>query len=235
MRQLVLAASPTPVLAAERNPLVYPSRRGFIKAAGVFAAALAVTPKLALANASYEAAEWRQLVINLVYAIGDQSFAQRTANSIRGCSIYPAPTPADFHEQFSARSILSLRVYPQMVGERYFEIDRWPFFDTENPCRRCKDLNVREISQIVLPDEIKTFGAVVSPCGYREPPDTAYSDHFRRAAEDYDTDPREWNWEYSRPFNNGQQSFLGHGVSHRTSRDSSGRPHKALLLSSEDI
>jgi len=235
MRQLVLAASPTPVLAAESNPFVNPSRRGFIKAAGVFAAALAVAPKVALANASYESTEWKQLVINLVYAVGDQRFAQRTADSIRSCSLYSAPTPTNFHEQFSANLILGLRVYPERVGERYFEIDRFPFFDTENPCRRYKDLNVREIRQIVTPDEIDTFGTVVSPCNQRQAPDMAYYDHFRRAAEDYDSDPREWNWEYSRPFNNGKKSFLAHGVSHRTSRDSSGRPHKALLLSSEDI
>lgn len=153
----------------------------------------------------------------------------------RAGTSYVAP-PADFHSRFSSRQIINAQVYPEATyGDRYFEFDRLPYYDSRNPCRRTKDLNVIEIERILNGEEREHYGGVVSPCSERRQIASCGCewDTYRETAASYDEDPDAWEPVYTRNFTDGGQSYLGFAV--RARSNDRGRPPTLLLLSPDSV
>jgi hypothetical protein len=211
------------------------SRRSFL---GVLTAATALAvanPHKVLASMSSEEAQkqYTQRFVNLACS---PSVARSINEHISAAPTYWVRPGNNFHERFASAIRINVRIYPSSaITNRFFEMDGGlPFFDTENPCRRCKDMNVVELWHFTRPDVVDQFG-VLSPCNARLMASDQDYDLFRETAQSYDLDPNEWNYQYKRPVTNGRRSTAAHVVTSRTQRSPSGQPSNTVLITPYDL
>ena len=209
-------------------------RRSILMGLGLVAGAMLVKPVRALPGLAYGG--WQESVCDLVDYICPQPAAGRIRDAIyRAGTSYVTPS-ADFHSSFSSRQIINAQVYPEATyGDRYFEFERLPYYDSRNPCRRTKDLNILEIERILNEDERELYGGVVSPCSERRQLASCGCewDVYRETAASYDEDPDAWEPLYTRNFTDGKQSYLGFAVKARTNVQ--GQPLRQLLISPDSV
>jgi hypothetical protein len=226
------------------------SRRNFIGGLGAFTAMLMIQRR-----ASAESAEliltgddtsfefWRGSVTRLITnVVEDQDRRREMVRALATSTIYWSSSPTSFHESFCSPYLFDARLSPaRTIQERWFELNLRPMFDTENPCRSVKDLNLPEILRIT--HEYNTNGRVLSPCNHRMQPTNAEYDNFCKTTERYGLDPKRVTWLYTRPFTTGRNRYLGHAIavskpSGSTSvppSTSGGATSKDLLLSAESF
>lgn len=210
------------------------SRRFFIGGITVAAIIATAKPKGVFASENYAAEDWRRSVNSLVNSICYEP--QRISNVVNRATVYTTPYGNSFHESFSPNYVLNIRVQPEeTITGRIFEFDRFPFYDSRNPCRRTKDLNSLEIWRLTQPGEIQWHGGVLSPCSERRIANKFELEDFSRTANHYRTNPEDWDHVYTRNVTDGRKSYLAHAVSSRTTRTQSGRPAKNLLVSPYDL
>lgn len=211
------------------------SRRFFFFGMAAATAVLATAkPQSVLASTDYGAEEWKRTVKTLVSCICVQP--QRIIQVVSNASHSYASYGNTFHERFSPFYALYFQVSPERtITDRYFEFDRFPFYDSKNPCRRTKDLNSIEILTLTSQSEVDWYGGVMSPCSERRVADSTELDDFRRTAHVYKTDHRDWNHVYTRNVTNGKKSYLAHAASSRSTTTASGEPTKTLFVSPYDV
>lgn len=211
------------------------SRRSFLMGMGVVAGSMIVKPVQALPGLAYSGG-WKERVCDLADYVCPQPAAERIREAIyRAETSYVTPA-ADFHGSFASRQIIDAHVYPEATyGSRYFEFERLPYYDSRNPCRRSKDLNLIEIERILNQGEREFYGGVVSPCSERRPVASCgcERDTYRETAASYEEDPNAWEPVYARNFTDGRRSYLGFAVKARTGGQS--RPPRQLFLSPESV
>lgn len=228
---------PAPLLLNEptaEQPTSNLTRRNFLVTLGVLAIAISSKPLTVLADEHSPPQTLKRLISDLAYTTCDPSSAQRISQAIARAPVYGAPAPRTFHDSFSADFIIAARIYPtQTTTGRYFELDRYAFYDAANPCARIKDLNAMELSRITDCGEREFYRTVLSPCSERRQPSTWEDSDFQRTAIAYRSDPAEWTRDYSRSYTDGRRSYLAHGVTSRRRRLPSGAPAREVLLSPE--
>lgn len=214
------------------SPISRRSVLGMLTAATAFTLA---NPIKALASMSNEEAQkWHtQKLVNLACS---PALARSVNQQISAAPTYWVRLGNSFHERFASAIRINVRIYPtEAVTNRFFEMDGGlPLFDTENPCRRCKDMNVVELWHFTQRDVVDQFG-VLSPCNERLMASGRDYELFRETAQSYDLDPNEWNYQYKRPVSNGRRSTAAHVVTSRTQRSPSGQPKNTVLITPYDL
>jgi hypothetical protein len=211
------------------------SRRNFLIGMGLVAGAIIVKPVYALPGFAYDGG-WKESVCNLVDYICPQPAARRIREAIYQAGTSYVTPSADFHGSFSSRQIISAQIYPEATyGDRYFELASLPYYDSHNPCRRTKDLNVLEIARILNEGEQKYYGGVVSPCSERRQLASCgcERDVYNKTVAYYEEDPEAWEPVYTRNFTDGKESYLGFAVKPRA--NAQGQLLKQLLLSPDSV
>lgn len=211
------------------------SRRSFLAGVGLVACATIVKPVHALPGFAY-GDDWKESVCDLVGSICPEPVAGRIREAIYRAEVSYVTPSADFHSSFSSPRIINAQIRPEATyGSRFFEFERLPFYDSRNPCRRSKDLNLLEIERILNEGEREQYGGVVSPCSERRPLASCGCewDTYLKTAESYEEDPDEWDPLYTRNFTDGKESYLGFAVRARTNVE--GRPSRQLFLSPDSV
>jgi hypothetical protein len=198
--------------------------------------ALALSPKLVFGQS--EAMRWRDRVTGFVYTICDnEGRARRISGELYRATIYLAPRATDFHFYYAAPYIfVGAEISPEeVICGNGFEVNRFPYYDVQCPCRGINDLNAFEIRRISNGKEIEYYGCVLAPYGRRNP--LQYADHadYRRTMRSYGLNPEEFTPEYKRVFTGKGRGYPGYQVAHRTETGSNGLPKRDVLLSSENI
>lgn len=212
------------------------SRRNFLMGLGLVTGAMIVKPVRALPGRTYEDGSWKASVSRLVNYICPEPAAGRIRDAIDRADTYYGAPSTDFHSSFSSRQILNAQVYPETTyGDRYFELARLPYYDSRNPCRRTKDLNVLEIERILNRGERQYYGGVVSPCSERRQLASCGCERnvYNKTLAYYQQDPEAWESLYTRNFTDGRRSYLGFAIKPRT--NAQGQPLKQLLLSPDSV
>jgi hypothetical protein len=152
------------------------TRRSFIGVSIPAAAAMLLKPSIALSSSSSLilanenlAQLWTRTVNSLVGLVVEDGVASREMMRLIALGrIYGAPSARSFHEYYGPKFLIEVRLSPVNTSyDRWFEFDLWPIFDSQNPCRPIKDLNMAEILRITYKPEVDLYGAVVSPCSER--------------------------------------------------------------------
>lgn len=209
------------------------SRRNFLRGMGLVAGAMIVSPARALPRLAYDGGSWKESVCSLVDYVCPEPAARRIREAIYRAETYYVTTPSDFHSSFSSRQIINAQVYPEATyGDRYFELARLPYYDSRNPCRRTKDLNVVEIERILNEEEQDHYGGVVSPCSERRQLASCGCERnvYHKTLADYEEDPQAWDPLYVRNFTDGHSSYLGFAARPRT-----GTQDYELFLSPDSV
>lgn len=196
------------------------SRRNFLRGMGLVAGVMIVSPARALPGLTRDGGSWKESVCSLVDYVCPEPAAERIRESISQAETYYVTPSSDFHSSFSSRQIINVQVSPEATyGDRYFELARLPYYDSRNPCRRTKDLNVVEIERILNGDAQEYYGTVVSPCSERRRLASCgcERDVYQKTLAHYEEDPQAWEPLYVRNFTDGSSSYLGFGVKPRTS------------------
>ncbi|HEX8129635.1 MAG TPA: hypothetical protein VF527_11090 [Pyrinomonadaceae bacterium] len=212
------------------------SRRNFLVGMGLVTGTVLIKPATALHGFAYNGGSWKESVCKLVDYICPQLTAGHIREAIYRADSYHAAPSADYHGSFSSRQIINAQVYPKVThGGRYFEFSRLPYYDSHNPCRRTKDLNVLEIERILNDGEREYYGGVVSPCSERRQLASCgcERDAYDKTVTYYKEDPKAWEPLYVRNFTDGRRSYLGFAVKPRT--NAYGQPLKQLLLSPDSV
>jgi hypothetical protein len=199
------------------GPQQFISRRLVLKGLGVLTAVCAFRPQLLLADQFSGLYGWRQLLGEFVTQVCPAPTASRFQSLILNAQAYSAPVATDFHHYYSQPIILDLRISPQLTvnGGRYFEFDRYPFYDSNQPCRRTKDVNDIELRRFLNAGEVEFYGGVVSPCSERRLATQCDLNDFQRTAQYYRTDPAGWEPLYVRNVTDGRRSYLAHAAKPR--------------------
>jgi hypothetical protein len=212
------------------------SRRNFLMGLGLVAGAVIAKPVHALPGLMDDGGRLKASVGRLVNYICPEPAAGRIRDAINRADTYYVAPSTDFHGSFSSRQIINVQVYPKATYDgRYFELERLPFYDSRNPCRRTKDLNVMEIERILNDRERKYYGVVVSPCSERRQVATCgcERDVYNKTLAYYGEDPRALEPIYTRNFTDGRRSYLGFAVKARMGAP--GWPLKQLVLSPDNV
>jgi hypothetical protein len=213
-------------------------RRQFLQTVGVAGAALALTPKLALAQHS-EFARWRDTVNDFVYTV---CTTERRAGVItarlRSISLKWAPEYRDFHYYHAAPLIFVDSISPeQVICGNGFQVNQYPFYDELCPCGSVADLNAYEIRRVINAGEIERFKCVLTPHGRRMPVE-GYADHanYRRAAEPYPINPDDYKPVAKRLYRkkNGR-AVVGYQIADKRDLAANVKPKMDMLLSSSDF
>jgi hypothetical protein len=232
MKTLILDKPRGSAAAALETTNGYMSRRKFLMGVGLAVGAMIVKPAHALPGLAYDGDRWKESVCSLVDYICPEPAAGRIRDAIYAADTYYVAPSSDFHSSFSSKHIINAQVYPEATyGDRYFEFARLPYYDSRNPCRRTKDLNVVEIERILNGDERERYGGVVSPCSERRQLASCgcERDTYTRTLAYYEEDPKAWEPVYTRNFTDGRSSYLGFAVKPRT--NGQGQPPSQLFLS----
>lgn len=239
-------------------------RRGFIKLASLASAAMAVgcatggeydsgpvyypgayppsTPAAAGPPATPYSdpriALWRLRVQNFARAVLPRDWANYYVSSIEyaGVEVW---SYRHFHGQFSSPYAFSEQLQPctSRYGHTVFEVAGLPYFDSERPCRRSKDLNEIEIVRLTDPKEVAYYGCVLAPCSERRPPTSNDQALFARTVREYNGDPRAYNLDYVRNVSDGRADhpqLYAYGATGRVNNPN-GSPRKNLFLSTFDV
>jgi hypothetical protein len=183
-------------------------------------------------------AMWRQRVKTFGYAVLPQTWADYYARKVEesGVEVWSYRT---FHGQFSSPYAFAEQLQPctSRYGNTTFEVAGLPYFDSQSPCRRTKDLNEIEIERLLEPREIAYYGCVLAPCSERRAPTRDDRDLFARTAREYRADPAAYNLDYVRNVSDGRsdhRQLYAHGATGRVNNPD-GSPRKNLFLSSFDV
>ena len=182
-------------------------------------------------------ARWRERVKTFVYVVLPTEWADYYAGRIAyaGVEVWSYNS---FHGQFSSPYAFSEQLPP--CATRYgttFELAGLPYFDSQRPARRTKDLNEIEITRLIDPDEVRYYGCVLSPCSERRPPTSDDYAKFSRTVQTYGGEPRAYNLDYVRNVSDGRTDhgqLHAYGVTGRVNNPD-GSPRKNLFLSSFDV
>jgi hypothetical protein len=209
------------------------SRRTLVKGLGILTIASVLEPGKLFAAPRYnrEVEAWIASVKDLASSICDNSVAEQVHELLSNADAYVTPATNDFHQSFSAPFFLDLRIAPVATssGQRFFEFDQYPFYDSHRPCRRTKDVNEIELRRFLDRGEIEFYGGVVSPCSERRQlTSQCEREDFTRTAEYYDADPDEFEHLYTRNVTDGNKSYLAHAAKPRAVRSTPTQRRRAL-------
>lgn len=211
-------------------------RRRFLQVLGVAGVGLALSPQGVLAQDS-EAARWRARVTDFVYTVCNNRRANAITRQLSNASLQYTPTTTVFHYYYAAPVIfVGTTISPEEVTcGNGFEVNRFPFYDVQCPCRGVNDLNAFEIRSITNATEVKEYGCVLAPASRRTP--LEYRDHanYRLTTRNYDLEPDQFQPEYKRVFTGKGRAYYGYQIRHKTQVGSNGKPIRAILLSSTEI
>lgn len=218
------------------------NRRRFLQTIGIVGIGLALSPQNIFADVPAmegETEKWRERVVSFVHAVCQNNVkADLISAELSNSDLYYAPNSSDFHSSFRAPYIYGARISPEVVICRNgFEVNRFPFYDVECPCRNISDLNAFEIRRIINVKEVSFYKCVVVPVGRRTPLGDGDHADFRRTARAYDLDPKDFQPVYKRAFysRNKDSASYGYLITHNTEVGENGKPLSDLLLSSVDI
>ena len=201
-----------------------PNRRFVLKGLLLVGAATMLKPTELLAVQD-PAAAWRRMVCDLANTVCSGPVAQRIGSLVWGATAYWTQSSTQLHDSYRAAFFLDVAIQPYstIYGSRYLEFDRYPFYDSHQPCRRIKDVNEMELRRFLNPEEQKIYNCVVSPCSERRALEYACQlDDFKQTARAYRTDPDAWEHLYVRNVTDGQKSYYAHAVKPRTSNGQQG-------------
>jgi hypothetical protein len=214
---------------------INPNRRSILKGVLLVTAVSLLKPTELLALQGNALDVWRRQLCDFASAVCPGASAY-ISDRIWRAAAYWGSGSGDFHQSFAATYVLDLRIQPYSTvnGSRYFEFDRYPFYDSHSPCRRIKDVNEIELKRFLHHEEQKFYGGVVSPCSERRHLETQCElDDFNRTAQAYKTDPKAWEHAYVRNVTDGQKSYYAHAVKPRTSNQQQGE--KQVFLSPDSV
>lgn len=229
MRESLLDDALSPFISpleSGKPPLV--KRRQFLQTLGIAGIGLAFASRGASAMTA-SAGVWRDCVRDFVYAVCDEDRAQVIRARLLRATLQYAPTPRDFHSNFSSPFIFVEGIDPEsVICGNGFEVDQFPLYGSQVPCERCQDLNSSEIRRTTNQKERDFYGCVVSPVGQRQ---NRY-DHARylHTIEHYPYDPDDFNVGYARDFRAGKETVPGFYISHKTETGPNGKPLGDMLL-----
>jgi hypothetical protein len=211
-------------------------RRKFLVGLGLVAGTMIVKPVRALPGLAYDSSGWKESVGRLVSHICEEPAAGRIRGAIYSADTYYAAPQTDFHSTFSSRVIIDAQIDPEATyGDRYFELASLPYYDSRNPCRRTKDLNVLEIERILNGDEQDYYGGVVSPCSERRRLASCGCERnvYNKTLAHHNEDPAAWEPVYTRNFTDGRRSYLGFAIKPRA--DARVQMPTRLLISPDSV
>jgi len=211
------------------------NRRSILKGVLLVTAASLLKPTELLALQSNGLDAWRRQLCDFASSICPGVSAY-ISDQIWRATGYWAPGSGDIHQTNVASYFLDLRIQPYTTisGGRYFEFDRYPFYDSHSPCRRIKDVNEMELRRFLHVEERKIYGTVVSPCSERRRLEyQCEQDDFNRTAKAYGSDPAAWEHLYVRNVTDGKKSYYAHAVKPRTNSQQQGV--KQVFLSADSV
>jgi hypothetical protein len=241
MRETLLSdALSQPTYLSEAGSIQQIKRRQFLQTLGITSiglAAVALSSKDVFAQCPDEVGLWRDHVTGFIYSVCNDRRAQAISSQLSRASIYCAPSPTDFHSYYSAPLIfVGTTISPEeVICGNGFEVNRFPYYDVQCPCRGINDLNAFEIRSVTHKTEIDRFGCVLAPHSIRSR--VEYYDHadYNRTASAYGVDTAKVNVEYKRVFTGKGKSRYGYHIADKTRVGSNGKPFRDVLLSSSDI
>lgn len=220
------------------------NRRQFLHragAAGLTLAGLALLPKDVFAESAYaepgEAGLWRDRVTGLVYSIFDDCRARTISSTISNARVAFRPEPVYFHDYYSAPLVfVGTTISPEeVVCGNGFELNRFPFYDVQCPCRGINDLNAFEIRRITNAKEINRFGCVMAPHGARRPMElNDHSDAYRTISQ-YGLTPDRVKPVAKRFYTGKGGGRIGYQVVDKAQTGPKGEPVMDVLLSWKDV
>ena len=211
------------------------NRRSILKGVVLVTAASLLKPTQLLALQSSGLDAWRRLVCDFASALCPGASAY-ISDRVWRANGYWSPGSGDIHQTYIASYFLDLRIQPYTTVNdgRYFEFDRYPFYDSHSPCRRIKDVNEMELRRFLNAGERTFYGGVVSPCSERRPLEyQCEKENFNRTAREYKTDPNAWEHLYLRNVTDGKKSYFAHAVKPRASNQS--QDLKQVFLSPDSV
>lgn len=218
------------------------NRRQFLHTAGVVGVGLALSTKAVLARGlvleqDTEFRRWRDRVTGFVYTVCSDGRAREINSQIYRANWDYTPRANDFHTYYSAPIIfVGMMINPErVICGNGFELNRFPYYDAQCPCRGSNDLNAFEIITVTHEKEINRFGCVLTPQGQRSR--MQYGDHadYRNTVSKYGQNPDDMNVLYKRPFAGKGRVRYGYHVSHKTKIGENNQPFRDVFISSEDI
>jgi hypothetical protein len=222
----------------ERTPQI--NRRKFLQMigiAGISLTGLALIPKNVFAQS--DANGWRDRVKSFVETVCDSDYgkAQAINSQISRATICTAPPSTDFHSYFSAPLIfVGMTVGPQeVICGNGFELNQFPYYDVQCPCRGINDLNAFEIRRIINVHEINYYGCVLAPASKRMP--IEYNDRadYHRTASMYGLNPDRFKVANKRVFTGKGRAHYGYYILDKTQVGPNGKPMGDVLLSQDNI
>jgi|GEM_PF-1962962 len=233
---------PTPSPETEKNQPI--KRRQFLQRAGVTGltlAGLALLPKEVFAGPAYaepgEAGLWRDRVTGLVYGIFDDCRAQRISSIISNARVAYRPDSVYFHDYYSAPLVfVGTTISPEeVICGNGFELNRFPFYDIQCPCRGANDLNAFEIRRITNEKEVNRFGCVMAPHGARRPVElNDHSDAYQTISR-YGLSPNRVKPVAKRFYTGNGRGRIGYQVVDTAQTGPKGEPVMDVLLNWRDV
>jgi hypothetical protein len=226
----------------ERNSQT--SRRRFLQTIGFAGIGLALSAEINLAASSKsvleesaEASRWRERVTDFVHVICEEKRARALGSKLASAELVYAPRPTDFHSFFSSQLVFgSPTIDPeQVMCGNGFEVNRYPYYDVQCPCRVTNDLNSFEIRRVTNESEIKFYRCVLAPASRRMAMERRDLADYRRTASSYGLASDDFTVLYKRVFTGRGETYFGYHISHKTKKGSNGRPLADLLLSTEQM
>ena len=213
------------------------ARRSFLQRAAMASVGfgLVLSAKNTLAQYSEEDV-WRAIVGGLVYTIaGCQQVAAYIISRLNRSPLSRTSSAGDLHDYFRPPFVFGRPpIDPQrVICDNGFEVNRFPFYDAEYPCRNFSDLNAPEILTVTNPHEIRRFDCVLTPDGPRTQLERGDHAKYHDLAEHYDINPREWELpSYKRRLIGHGKAHTGYHIIHKT-EIRSGKPRTEFIVSKD--
>lgn len=226
-----------PVYSSESEKATPFKRRQFLQTVGLAGVALALAPKVVLAEDS-DFVRWRDTVTGFIYTVcEDRRRADWIVSQVSNARLRWASPTRDFHYYYAAPILfVGTTVSPvEVICGNGFAVDLYPFYDQQCPCGSINDLNAHEMKRVANANEIKEYKCVLTPYDRRSP--LEYADHanYRRTASNYGLNPDQYEPVAKRVFRGKRRAVYGFQIVEKTPSGPNGKPKKDVLLSSEDI
>ncbi len=200
-----------------QNPVARREVLRRLAAGGVVVAGLGFLP-VQRAEAAFPWGVLVPIVTTLINALFDRPKAQPIVNAVRRTPIVRRRPLHTFHDQFPMQAKdddgemvpVIFDGFPVPVTRTrygsYFGLDQLPRHDRTSEICTIKDLNEYEMRRISYSGEIRANGCVLFPCGERVEPAAEHAEHFAKTCELYGKGPSNFDWLYTRPFNDGSNA-----------------------------
>jgi hypothetical protein len=217
-------------------------RRQFFKSLGVVGAALALSPKLALADPiAVEGEAYRNCVMGFVDVIcqSNSEHARWINEIISIARVSYSPRNDNLHYTYASPHIFvdTLINREEVICRNGFMVERFPYYGVDCSCPALQDLNVPEMLQVTNDAERKRFGCVLAPKGERLPysEESDHTDYQRTINMSYyPHNPSEWKPVYKRKMTKKDgTSFNAYGLLNKSSTP--GHRIGSMVISSYDI